>query len=346
MTDLNPYPAMVQTGTRRARTVVIALAALFSVTVFGTFGYMLVVGMSFYDALYMTVITLSTVGYHEVTPLTAAGRNFTMILIILGVGTLFYTVVAVAEFLIEGRLDSLLGRRTMKRTIAGLADHVVVCGYGRIGHVVVEELKRGRIPFVVVERDPRVQAQLEEDNCPYVLGSALEDEALRAAGTDRARAIVAAAANDSDNVFITLSAIELNPKISVHARGETPEGARRLHLAGAHQVISPHQLGGRRIANAIVRPAVVDFIELSAPGAGTEIELEEIVLAPGCKVAQIALRDLPGRGVRVAVVAIKRGTEPTRMKPVADDVLEVGDHVVVIGDRENLSRLAALAASG
>ena len=168
---------------------------------------------------------------------------------------------------------------------------------------------------------------------------------LEEAGAKQARALVAATPSDSDNVFITLSVMEQNPKIAVHARGETREGNRRLHLAGAHQVISPHQLGGKRIANAIVRPSVVDFIDLSSPGAGNEIDLEQIVLGPGCSAAGITLRNLPENGVKVSVVAIKRGAEATRLKPGADEVLEAGDHVVVIGDRENLSRFAGLAKS-
>ena len=160
MKDRYPYPAVSQSAAHRARHLVVALTALATVTVAGTLGYMFIVGMSFLDALYMAVITLSTVGYHEVAPLDAAGRYFTMALIIVGVGTLFYTVVAAAEFLIEGRLDFLLGRRSMKRTITGLRDHVIVCGYGRIGQVVVSELKRSGIPFVVIESDAGVQPTL------------------------------------------------------------------------------------------------------------------------------------------------------------------------------------------
>jgi len=334
-------PANLTPG--RSRHLLVALGALAAVTTVGTLGYMLIAAMSPLDALYMTVITLSTVGYHEVVELTTAGRFFTMGLILVGLGTLLYTVAAIAEFFIEGRLDYLLGRRTMKRTIESLRDHVVVCGFGRIGQVVAGELKRSGVPFVIVESDPQLQGELDENGYLYVLGSALEDAVLKEAGTERARAIVAATANDSDNVFVTLSARELQPKIIVHARGETKEGTRRLHLVGAHQVISPQQLGGRRIANAILRPAVVDFIDLSLPGSGADVNLEEIMLAPGCPASGMALRDLQTKGVRVAVVAIKRGSDPTRLTPGAEDELAAGDQVVVIGDQENLRRFAALA---
>lgn len=323
-----------------------AAMAIAAVTLAGTAGYMIIEGMSPLEALYMAIITLSTVGYHEVTPLGTAGRVFTVILIIVGVGTVFYSLVAIAEFLIEGRLRAVLGRRTMKRSIEELRDHVILCGYGRIGLVVAEELQARSTPFVVVEADPALEADLDRSGCLYVLGSALEDGVLTAAGIERARAIVAALGSDADNVFVTLSARELNPTITVHARASTKDGIQRLKRAGAKQVISPYQLGGRRIANAIVRPTVVDFIELASAGAGGEIALEEIALAGGCRAAGLSLRDLPARGVRVAVVAIKRGEEPIRLRPGADDALQAGDRVIAVGDRDNLRRLADLAAAG
>ena len=176
-----------------------------------------------------------------------------------------------------------------------------------------------------------------------MIGSALEESVLRRVGIERARAIVTAMPSDPDNVFVALSAREFNAEIAVHARGETDPGIRRLRLAGADQVISIHHLGGQRIANAIVRPAVVDFLELASPGVGAPIDLEEVVLGVGSGLADCCVRDLADRGVHVAVVAIKRGGEPTQLRPGPDDVLRAGDHVVVVGDRENMHRLTALA---
>jgi voltage-gated potassium channel len=345
-TDLLEKSPYIPGGARPYGHLLVAATAIAAVTVAGTAGYMIIEGMSPLEAFYMTVITLSTVGYHEVTPLGTAGRIFTVILIIVGVGTVFYSLVSMAEFLIEGRLRAVLGRRSMKRSIEELRDHVILCGYGRIGSVVAEELEARSAPFVVVEADPALEADLDRSGYLYVLGSALEDGVLVAAGIERAQAVVAAMASDADNVFVTLSARELNPAITVHARASTRDGIQRLKRAGAKQVISPHQLGGRRIANAIVRPTVVDFIELASAGAGAEIDLEEIVLAGSCGAAGLALRDLPSRGVRVAVVAIKRGAEPIRLRPGADDTLQAGDRVIAVGDRENLRRLADLAAAG
>jgi voltage-gated potassium channel len=324
--------------------LVIALGALASLTALGTFGYVLIEGMSFLDALFMTVITLSTVGYGETAPLSEAGRLYTIGLIAVGIGTVFYTAGALASFIIEGRLRQILGRRTMKRAIAVLHDHVIVCSFGRFGRAVSENLRRAGAPVVVVDLDPAVEAACEAMGCHFVLGSALEDATLAKAGIERARALVAAIPSDSDNVFVSLSAREANPEILIHARAETPAGERRLRLSGANQVISPHQLGGQRIANAIVRPGVVEFLELSTPGDGAGVDLEEVALAPDSSLVNLPLRDLSARGLRVAVIAIKRGDEPLRLKPGPSETLRAGDRVVVVGDHDDLNRLAELAA--
>jgi voltage-gated potassium channel len=331
----------------RSRRLLIAVGAVLLVVAFGTLGNLLVVGMPLLDAVFMTLITISTIGYHEQPPLDAAGKHFTMLLIVLGVGTTFYTLVALAEFLIEGRVRDLLERRAMKRTIANLEDHVVLCGYGRFGQVVAAELGRLGIPLVAIDPDPARQPALEASGHPFVIGSALDDTVLAEAGTARARAIVTATGSDADNVFIALSARELNPRITVHARGESDAGIRRLQLAGAAQVVSPYHLGGQRIAHAIARPSVVDFITLAAAAdARGEISLEEVRVGAKSVLEACRLRDLPARGVRLNVVAIKREGEPTRFQPGAEDALAAGDRVVVVGDGENLRRIADLAAAG
>ena len=331
----------------RSRRLLIAVGAVLVVVAFGTLGNLLIVGMPLLDAVFMTLITISTIGYHEQPPLDAAGKHFTMMLIVLGVGTTFYTLVALAEFLIEGRVRDLLGRRAMKRTISALEDHVVLCGYGRFGRVVAEELGRLGIPLVAIDSDPARQPALEASGHPFLIGSALDDPVLAEAGTARARAIVTATGSDADNVFIALSARELNPRIAVHARGESDAGIRRLQLVGAAQVVSPYHLGGQRIAHAIAQPSVVDFITLAAlADARAEISLEEVVVGAKSALEGCRLRDLPARGMHLNVVAIKREGEATRFQPGADDALAAGDRVVVVGDGENLRRIADLAAAG
>jgi voltage-gated potassium channel len=324
------------------RRLIGALIALGVLTALGAAGYIAIEGASFTDALYFTVISLTTVGYGETIPLSPAGRWYTMVLLVLGVGLAFYTVVALAGFLLEGELRRILGRRSMQQSIEALHGHVVICGFGRLGCAVAEKLAEADQAFLVVESDAAREAECEGRGYLSLLGSALDEEVLERAGIARAAAVVAATASDADNVFIALSARERNPRIEVHARAETPMGVRRLQQAGARQVVSPHQLGGQRIANAIVRPAVVEFIELTTPGSGDEVDLEEVRLEPGSALVDLTLEALPSRGLRVSVVAIK-GDGPLRINPGAGDALRAGDRVIVVGDRANLSRLAKLA---
>ncbi len=333
----------IKTATDGAlRRAAVALAALMSLTLVGTVGFRITEGIGWLDALYMAVITLSTVGYQEVAPASLAGRVFTIGFIVVGVGAALYAAVSLAEFWVEGRVQDMLGRRAMKRSIESLRDHVIVCGYGRLGRSVVELLEREDQPLVVVEMHPDRAKALEEAGRIVVEGSALEDDVLRAAGIERAQAIVIATPEDADNVFIALSARELNPEIAVHARAETEPGVRRLRLAGADQVISLHGLAGQRIAQAIVRPAVVDFIELSAPGGEAPIDLEEVSLAPGCALVDRTVGQV-AEELGVSLVALKRPGAPTRLQPPPDEALQAGDHVVVVGEQSGLGRLARLA---
>jgi len=326
----------------RERLVTGALVLL-GLAAIGTFGFAITDDIPLFDAFYLTITTLSTVGYGDIVPVTTAARAFSVGLIILGVGAALYTIGTFAEFLIAGRIREILGRRSMKRAIDSISGHIIICGYGRFGRAVSERMIGAQV--VVIDQDASVQPECEADGHFFLHGSALDDAVLAAAGLDRALALVAATPSDSDNVFIALSAREANPEISIHSRAETPAGIRRLKLSGATQVISPHQIGGQRIANAILRPGVVEFLELSTPGHGPEIDLEEVVLVAGASVENASLRELPERDVRVSVVAIKRGDEPLRLSPGPTDVLRAGDRVVAVGDRENLRRLAALAGT-
>ncbi len=315
--------------------------SLLALTAGGTIGYSLLEGVAPFDALYMTVITLSTVGYGEVVPLTPAGRWFTMGLIALGVGAVFHAAGSLAGFVIEGRLREMLGRKSMQRSIDRLHDHVIVCGFGRLGKAVGTKLNAREV--VVVDQDEAMQKEAEDAGHLFVHGSALEEAVLRSAGIERARALIAATGSDPDNVFIALSARELKPDIQIHARAETSAGVRRLKLSGASQVISPHEIAGQRIANALLRPGVVEFLELSDPGEGAEVDLEEVILSTSSRVDGVPIGELRNYGLHVAVVAIKRGDERIRLNPASDDVLRGGDHVVAIGDRDNLTRLAEAA---
>lgn len=310
----------------------------------GTAGYVLIEGMSLLDALYMTVTTVTTVGYREVQPLGTAGRLFTIALIVTGVGSALYLLARLAELAIGGQLREFMGRHAMQRTVDQLQHHVVVCGFGRFGRVVVEELVRARVPVVVVDVDAELFGDLERHQVPWVQGSALADDVLERAGIDRAQALVAATGSDPDNVFIVLAARERNPKLRIHARAETDAGARRLRQAGADQTVSIYQWGGARLAATIARPSVVDFIELSLPGRGDEVDLEEIRVAAHSAVVGIDIGTIERERTRLRIVALKRGNDPAHIVPEAATRLTADDLLIAIGDRADLDALSRACA--
>lgn len=326
------------------RRVLRAIAGLLAINAFGTVGYMWIEDLSFLDALYMTVITVATVGYGEVQPLHPAGRIFTIVLIVVAASTAAYLFTQIAQALVETSLREVLSRRAMDKQIAALANHVIVCGFGRMGHVVAEELARNGVPIVIVENDPAREPALQAAGYPYVIGSAASDDVLLLAGIRRARAVVVGTASDSDNVFITLSARELNPSVRIHARGESDTALRRLEQAGAHQAVSAYHMGGTRMANAILRPAVVDFLEISRPRYGEEVDLEEVRIAPGCALAGQSVRALEQRAPRLRIVGLKRGEANIELVPHENTQVFSGDLLVAIGDRESLAKIAQLAA--
>jgi voltage-gated potassium channel len=326
-------------ATRHLRAGFAVLAGL---TGIGTLGFRWLADMSWIDAMYMTVTTLATVGYGEIQPLDATARVFTSVLIVAGVGATLYTVGALAEFVIAGRITELIGRRAMNRALAALRDHVIVCGYGRLGRALGAELAKNGVPLVVVEEDRELAARLEGEGLPVLCASAVDEGVLEQAGVTRARALVAATGSEAVNVFIALAAREANPGLAIHARAESDAGARRLHSAGAQTVVSPHRLGGQRLAHAILRPAVVEFVELAAPGSGVPIDLEEVAVAADSQLAGRRVADLGEHGVRV--VAIRRGSEPLLLNPTTQAEIRAGDRVVVVGDRRSVDRLAELAA--
>jgi voltage-gated potassium channel len=309
-------------------------------TAAGTIGFAWIEGLPWFDALYFTVVTISTVGFGDVAPQTRAGQLFTTGLIVTGVGTALYLVSVIAEDVLEGRLRNVIQRRSMMRKISKHRGHVIVCGYGRFGKAVIDELVHAGRTVVVIERSTEQEAMLTPTGLDYIIGSATRDEILEQAGTANADAIVVATSTEADNVFITLSARELNPKLKIHARGESEASIRRLRRAGADYVNSPLQMGGLRTAASILRPSVVDFLELSLPSRGEEINLEEIRVGEGSAASTIEVGEIERRNQRLRVVALKRLDQPIQLVPGPGEQVEAGDHLVVIGEREQLSQLA------
>jgi len=308
-------------------------------------GYVVFEDLSPGDAAYLTVMTLTTVGYGDVVPHTAGGRVFTMVMVLTGLGIVFYLASVAAEIVLEGHLRDLFGRNAMQRRISELRHHVIVCGYGRFGRVVTDELRRSGADVVVIDADPALEDAIKAAGVAYLIGSALSDDVLELAGIRHAKAIVIATPSDPDNVFITLSAREKSQTIRIHARGESEAGLRRLELAGASQALSAYYSGGLRMAASILRPSVVDFLELSLPGHHEDVALEEIRIAGGSRLAGCTIAQVEQEWPRLRVVGLRRGSERLRVVPEPPTVLAGDDLLVVIGEGDGLRQLAQ-AASG
>jgi len=328
------------------RRIYFAVALVTVLIIAGTVGYIVIEKMSPLDALYMTVITITTVGYNEVKPLDNAGRFFTMGLIMTGVGTAFYLLSAITETVVGGQLRELLGRSAMNHKIHKLENHVILCGYGRFGRIVAEELHRNGMIPVVIECDPTKEADLVRANELYIIGSALDEKILGQAGIESAADIVVATASDPDNVYISLSARSRKPRIRIHARAESEIGLKHLNLAGVDRAISSYQWSALRIANAIARPSVVDFLGLILPGRGDEeISIEEVTVPAGSHLSGKSIAEVERENDRVRVVALKRDSEPITLIPTPQTILASGDLLIAIGARANLRNLATILES-
>ncbi|MBW2020164.1 MAG: potassium channel protein [Deltaproteobacteria bacterium] len=313
----------------------------------GTIGYMVTEGWPFIDALYMTVITLSTVGYSEVRGLSSTGRIFTMVLIILGVGFVFYLAGSIIQFMVEGRIREILGRRKLKKKIRVQKGHYIICGYGRVGSSICEALASKPLNIVVIERDPARIAKLNERNILHVPGEATDEENLIRAGVERARGLVAALKTDSDNVYVTLSARQLNPDLFIMARAGEEHSERKLLAAGANKVLCPYRMGAHRMAQTILRPTVTDFVELTLMDTSRNIQMEEMPVHPSSRLIDVALQD---SGIRkdldLIIVAVKKAAGDMLFNPSSQTKLGAGDTVIAIGEKKNLEKLERLLNPG
>jgi voltage-gated potassium channel len=330
--------ALTATDQQLRRRITRVLAALAGALVTGTAGYMLIEHWRPLDALYMTVITLSTVGFTEVHPMSDAGHFFTIGLIAAGVSTAAYAVGAIGEYVVGGRLSGTLRRQHMQHQIDHLTGHYVVCGYGRVGRQVVDELAGRHLVAVVVE--PSQDALTDEDAGPlWIRGDATEDAALRSAGIDRAAGLVAVAGDDAINIVVTLSARALNPDLLIVARASQPEFEDKLRRAGATHVISPYRIGGQRIVTQLLHPRLTDFLDVVMHQRNLELWLEEITVAADSAAAGRALSDTAFWGPSGArILAVAHGTGRMQPNPTGSHRLEPGDVLIALGTIEQLTK--------
>jgi voltage-gated potassium channel len=321
--------------------LVLSIVALVAIVVIGTIGYEVIEGWTLLDAIYMTVTTITTVGFREVHPLSDAGRIFSIVLIIFGVGGALYVLTSVMGYILEGQFGITVGRRRMKNRITRLKNHFILCGYGRVGEEIAQAFSEEGVPFVVIANDEQHIAQAEKEGYLYLLGDATSDEVLKEAGIERAHGLVAAVGSDTDNTFITLSARELRPDLFIEARSSTSESEGKLRRAGADRVISPHAIGGRRMAMLALRPAVVDFIDTVTYGRGRELQLENVDVADGSPLIGQNMEQARSK-VGVTVLAMRKKNGKLLANPPGEETIEEGDRLIVIGTKKRLAALESL----
>jgi len=321
-----------------------AIGLLAVITVVGTLGYIVLEGWSFIDALYMTIITVGTIGFGEVNHLDTTGRIWTMALIISGVGALGYATTSVVALAVEGTVRGYFRERRMRAEIDKLNAHYVLCGFGRVGRQVAQEFTIDNVPFVVVDQDPAKIEDCLEWGFRAVLGEASEDAVLEEAGTRRARGLVAAVDSDADNVFVVLSARKINPDLHIVARASSDESAAKLEIAGADRTLSPYAVGGRRLAALATQPLIVDFLDIVTHGEkGIEFRLEEFGVPKESPLANHTIGELQiGEKTGAMVLAIRTSEGKFDTTPSAQDEIHPGDTLIVLGTNDQVTRLEAL----
>ena len=312
--------------------------ALIVIVTIGVVGYVTIEGWDLLDSLYMTIIAITTVGFTEVRPLTDGGQVFTIFLVVGGVGGALYAITGIVQYVVEGNIGSMWGKRRMKTRISNLSRHYILCGYGRVGEEIARTFKAEGVPFVVIDNRPECVARLVQTEYLYLDGDATRDDVLKEAGVERARCLVAAVGTDTDNTYITLSARVLCPDLFIEARGSDEEAQAKLRMAGASRVILPASIAGHRMAMLALRPQVVDFIDTVAYGRGQQMQLENVDVGKDSRLVGktvSATRSETG----ITTLAMRRKSGKLITNPADEEVVENGDQLIVIGTQRRLAAL-------
>ena len=322
-----------------------SLATLATLIGGGTFGYSTIEDWGLFESLYMTIITLATVGYSEVHNLSHQGQIFTIFLIVFGVGTIAYTIGLMIQFMVEGQLQQIMGRKKVQKQISRLRGHYIICGYGRIGRLISREFASKPIPFIVVENDPKRCQRMLENGHLFIEGDATQDEVLEQAGIHQAKGLITVVTSDAANVFIILTARGINPKLFIMARASEEGAEVKLMRAGANKVISPYTIGASRMAQAILRPSVVDFIDIAIGQDSVELQMEEIPVVPESKLVG---KDLIQSGIRkelgLIIIGIKHADKMI-FNPAANTIIEAGYILIAMGEYQDIQKLELIAAN-
>jgi len=306
---------------------------------YGLYIYMVLEGWELFDSIYQVIITLSTVGFGEVRPMSKLAKLHTSILIFLGVGGFAYLLGSFTEALVEGRIQIFWGRKKMEKKIDSLHDHFVVCGFGRIGSVVTRELLQESHDTVIIESDPELLEQLFEKRYLFVDGDATSDLTLIKAGVKKAKAIITTLNTDAKNLYVTLASKQLNPSITIIARAEKEDSLQKLRYAGADKVLTPYLLGGMRMAQMVLRPTVTNFLEMAMHGENLELQMEEFELSAESALQGKNLVESKLRPVyNLIIIAIKKHSGEMIYNPRAETQLTVGDTLIVVGKKSDLEK--------
>ncbi len=325
----------------------IFIAGLLGFTlIVGTVGFRLIEGYSWFEGFYMTLTTITTVGYQEMRPLGHAGRVFNSFLILFGVTAMFLAVGAMTQTIIEIELQDQYGKRRKKRMIENLHDHFIVCGFGRVGRNACSEFQRAHAPFLVIDRNEQRVQKAAAAGMLAIVADATQDDSLRQAGVLRARGLIAALPSDAENLFIILSAKTLNPTLTIVTRVSEDEAGEKLRRAGADTVLTPYTMAGRQLADALLRPHVVEFLDFTRSNIGSKITMEQVCVASkGAPTRQSLgkLSELRKSGVIVLAIRTKGGE--TIFNPPAEVEISAGDFLIVMGERSNLQKLEQILIS-
>ncbi|UCD08015.1 MAG: potassium channel protein [Dehalococcoidales bacterium] len=315
--------------------------ALVATIAIGTIGYEIIEGWSFLDSIYMTITTITTVGYREVHPLSDGGRIFSIFLILGGMGGAFYALTGIITYIVEGNIGATWGKRVMENKISQLKEHFILCGFGRVGEEIAHIFKEEDVEFVVIDNRPECTARADQAGFLYIEGDATSDEVLKKAGIEKARGLVAALGSDIDNTYITLSARGLYPSLFITARASDHEVEKKLRRIGANRIVSPNAIGARRMAMLALRPTVMDFLDTITRQRGPDLQMENVAIDTDSSLNGLTIEDIR-KCSRATILALNRKTGSLLANPSADEKVTAGDSLIIMGTSEQLNTLEAV----
>lgn len=327
------------------KRIIVAIILLNIIIIIGAIGYVVIEDWNVFDSLYMTIITIGTVGFHEVGELSHTGRIFTIVLIIVGIGVGGYSIANLSAFIIEGHIQNLVKGKKMHKTIRNLKNHFIVCGYGKTGCEIISEFTRLHKQFVIIENNEHKLNELKNHGYLVLEGDATEDEVLEMAGVKNAHGLIATLSNDADNVYVVLTAREMNRSLRIIARAVDSHSSKKLIRAGADKVVSPYSIAGKRIARMLLSPGIVDFLDVMVQSQELELRIEEVTIHKNSSLVEKHLREsnikVETRGAMI--VGVKQGNGQIMVNPPGDLVLKEGLILYALGNNEQIEKLRDLA---